>query len=271
MAWGPVFCARMSPARIDGNPPRRLEADRDRWPPCRRMRWLMDAMGGWTASWRSGRASRMSRTWRFAGRSIVARTGAIPGWRRILPASRRHGAEWRGAARWRAAGVSIPATAGGFLWLDLKRALAHGRCGGRRGSGVEAIPKGTEPHGVNTVVYDRSGGTVKAEDGTERTRVIYVTSNRAGVFRSEDAGATWTNIASAEQAGTGNVRDAARSGRMGPITCSMTMPRAARARSGNGRRRARGPTSRRRRRRAGARRITASRSIRRTPNGWRSS
>ncbi|MBN8711853.1 MAG: sialidase [Verrucomicrobia bacterium 61-8] len=74
---------------------------------------------------------------------------------------------------------------------------------------VEAIPKGTEPHGVNTVVFDPSGGTVKAEDGTERTRVIYVTSNRAGVFRSEDGGATWKDIASAEQAGTGNVRDAA--------------------------------------------------------------
>ena len=62
--------------------------------------------------------------------------------------------------------------------------------GGATWSQVAGVPAGKPPHGVNTVVFDQGGGTTGP-----RTRVIYLTVDQAGVFRSADAGATWSNIA----------------------------------------------------------------------------
>lgn len=70
---------------------------------------------------------------------------------------------------------------------------------------VGGIPAGKAPHGVNSVVFDPKGGTVKMADGREKSKVIYVTVDLGGIHRSTDGGATWKNI------GTDGPGDAARS------------------------------------------------------------
>ncbi len=73
---------------------------------------------------------------------------------------------------------------------------------------VTAIPAGKAPHGVNTVVFDRSQGTTQAADGRERTQVAYVTVEEAGVFQTTDAGKGWSKISDGAAGDAVRVRDA---------------------------------------------------------------
>jgi fibronectin type 3 domain-containing protein len=57
-------------------------------------------------------------------------------------------------------------------------------------SQVAQVPVGTDAaHGVNTVVFDPNSGTTGG-----KTNVVYVTSWGSGVYRSGDAGASWSRI-----------------------------------------------------------------------------
>lgn len=80
--------------------------------------------------------------------------------------------------------------------------------GGAAWSKVSAIPAGKPPHGVNTIVFDRTSGTTKANEGTERTKVAYVSVEEGGVFRTEDAGTTWKKISDSGAGDGGKPRDA---------------------------------------------------------------
>jgi len=60
---------------------------------------------------------------------------------------------------------------------------------------VKDIPAGRAPHGVNSVIFDPKGGTVKAPDGRVKSKVLYVTVDLGGIYRSTDGGSTWENIA----------------------------------------------------------------------------
>lgn len=74
---------------------------------------------------------------------------------------------------------------------------------------VAEIPVGKAPHGVNTLVFDLTGGRTE-KGGKPRTKVAYVTVEEGGVFRTEDAGASWKKISDAPQGGgdAGKPRDA---------------------------------------------------------------
>jgi photosystem II stability/assembly factor-like uncharacterized protein len=80
--------------------------------------------------------------------------------------------------------------------------------GGANWTKVDAIPNGKAPHGVNTVVFDHTSGTLKAKDGTQRTKVAYVSVEEGGVFRTDDAGATWKKISDTGAGDSGKPRDA---------------------------------------------------------------
>lgn len=75
---------------------------------------------------------------------------------------------------------------------------------------VAAIPAGKAPHGINTFVFDPSSGTTESAGGKARTKAAYVTIEEGGVFRTEDAGATWKKISDAPNGGgdAGKPRDA---------------------------------------------------------------
>lgn len=77
--------------------------------------------------------------------------------------------------------------------------------GGANWARVDGIPAGTPGHGVNTVVF---GADARASGKGTPTRVIYVTVDGGGVFRSADAGRTWARI-SDNGPGAGKPRDAA--------------------------------------------------------------
>lgn len=70
------------------------------------------------------------------------------------------------------------------------------------------IPAGKMPHGINTIVFDPHGGTIKSAQGKEKTKVLYTTVEEAGVFQSTDAGATWAKISDAAAGDAGRARDA---------------------------------------------------------------
>lgn len=93
--------------------------------------------------------------------------------------------------------------------------------GGATWRKVEGVPAGKPPHGVNTIIFDRGSGVVPvgapkdaARPGVAKsptltkTRVLYMTVNRAGVFRSSDGGATWINISAAGPGDAIEPRDA---------------------------------------------------------------
>ena len=65
------------------------------------------------------------------------------------------------------------------------------------------IPAGEPKHGVNTVVFDVASGTTQ-----RRTNVIYVTVDEGGVYKTADAGVSWTRISDAGPGGAGRPRDA---------------------------------------------------------------
>ncbi|SDT89199.1 hypothetical protein SAMN05444156_0484 [Verrucomicrobium sp. GAS474] len=87
--------------------------------------------------------------------------------------------------------------------------------GGATWSKVAAIPAGKLPHGVNTVVFDKGSATLPAKGETVKTSVLYVTVEEAGIFKSADAGATWTNIA-ASATGTPGPGVKVRNAKIGP-------------------------------------------------------
>lgn len=93
------------------------------------------------------------------------------------------------------------ASISGGLWMTEN--------GGEHWTHVDAIPAGKPPHGVNTLVFDRTGGTTNAKDGTERTKIAYVSVEEGGVFRTADAGATWKKISDSGAGDAGKPRDAA--------------------------------------------------------------
>jgi len=75
--------------------------------------------------------------------------------------------------------------------------------GGATWSKIEAIPSGTPPHGVNTVVFGRE----PLDSGT-KTKRIFITTDSAGIFKSSDGGRTWTNIAESGPKNSSRPRDA---------------------------------------------------------------
>ncbi len=84
---------------------------------------------------------------------------------------------------------------GNGLWLT--------QDGGANWSQIKGIPSGTPKHGVNTVVFDRNN-----PDTGSRTRVAYSTVDQGGIYKTSDAGATWTQIAESGPGLTGRPRDA---------------------------------------------------------------
>ena len=81
--------------------------------------------------------------------------------------------------------------------------------GGAAWKKVGDIPVGKAPHGVNTFVFDRTGGALKSADGSQRTKVAYVSIEEGGIFRTADAGATWQKISDKGAGDNGKPRDAA--------------------------------------------------------------
>ncbi len=73
--------------------------------------------------------------------------------------------------------------------------------GGDNWHKVEGLPAGVPPHGVNTIKFDQKSGTITA-GGVVKTKVLYLTINREGIYKSSDAGATWTNLAASDGPGT---------------------------------------------------------------------
>jgi photosystem II stability/assembly factor-like uncharacterized protein len=75
--------------------------------------------------------------------------------------------------------------------------------GGASWSKIEVIPEGAAHHGVNTVVFDPHPA-----DTASKTKVLYVSVDQAGIFRTSDAGATWSKISGDSPGGDGRPRDA---------------------------------------------------------------
>ncbi len=73
---------------------------------------------------------------------------------------------------------------------------------------ITAIPAGKPPHGVTTVVFDRSSGTTQAADGSKRTKVAYVSVEEGGIFHTQNAGGAWNKISDTGAGDAGRPRDA---------------------------------------------------------------
>jgi photosystem II stability/assembly factor-like uncharacterized protein len=73
---------------------------------------------------------------------------------------------------------------------------------------VAGVPAGSAPYGITTVVFDPGAGTTKSNSGGEKTNVIDVTVEQAGIFQTMDAGATWTKISDHGPGDAGKPRDA---------------------------------------------------------------
>jgi hypothetical protein len=67
---------------------------------------------------------------------------------------------------------------------------------------ITAVPAGLAAHGVNTIVFDKASDTTGG-----KTHVIYVTVDGGGVYKTTDAGVSWTSIAGAGP-GAARYRDA---------------------------------------------------------------
>jgi len=66
--------------------------------------------------------------------------------------------------------------------------------GGSNWHKVDGLPAGIPPHGINTVKFDKGGGTTQSKTSAIKTDMVYVTIDQTGILKSADAGATWTNI-----------------------------------------------------------------------------
>jgi photosystem II stability/assembly factor-like uncharacterized protein len=75
--------------------------------------------------------------------------------------------------------------------------------GGGTWARVESVPAGVHAHGVNTVVFDPGSGVAQG-----MTKVIYVTIEQGGVYKTGDAGATWARISDSGPGSAGKPRDA---------------------------------------------------------------
>lgn len=73
---------------------------------------------------------------------------------------------------------------------------------------VAEIPVGTAPRGVNTIVFDKASGTMAADKGKLRTKSLFVTVDKKGVFQSKDGGASWAEISKSGPGDSGSMRDA---------------------------------------------------------------
>ncbi|MDR3710694.1 MAG: hypothetical protein P4L33_20530 [Capsulimonadaceae bacterium] len=103
-----------------------------------------------------------------------------------------------------------PANSNVAYFASVWDGLWHTDDGGKTWTKVTVIPAGVAPQGVTTVKFDKGGGSVMASGGVTKTKVIYVTVERAGVFKSVDSGATWTDIGADNGPGdTVEPRDAA--------------------------------------------------------------
>lgn len=80
--------------------------------------------------------------------------------------------------------------------------------GGDAWKKVDAVPAGKAPHGVNTIIFDPSSGTVDVAEGVKKTKVIYVTVEEGGVFQTTDAGQSWKKISDDGPAAATKPRDA---------------------------------------------------------------
>ncbi|HSI82788.1 MAG: WD40/YVTN/BNR-like repeat-containing protein [Candidatus Methylacidiphilales bacterium] len=95
--------------------------------------------------------------------------------------------------------------------------------GGANWAKVDTIPAGAALHGVNTIHYDKASGVVTSQDKkVSRTKDIFVTVDQCGVFKSTDAGRTWTNISEKGPGNNGKIRDS----ELGPdrtfyVACAM--------------------------------------------------
>lgn len=81
------------------------------------------------------------------------------------------------------------------LWVTIN--------GGGTWTQITAIPAGMASHGVNTIVFDTGSGTTSS-----KTNIIYVTVDNGGVYKSSDAGATWTRISDSGPGTNMRYRDA---------------------------------------------------------------
>jgi hypothetical protein len=85
--------------------------------------------------------------------------------------------------------------------------LANGLWVTQNGGGVwtkiASVPDGVHPHGANTVNFDPGSGVVQG-----KTKVIYVTVEAEGIYKTADAGATWTRISDGGPGSAGKPRDA---------------------------------------------------------------
>lgn len=75
--------------------------------------------------------------------------------------------------------------------------------GGNSWSQAKGVSTGAPKHGVNTVVFDRN-----TADTGAKTRVAYVTVDQGGIYKTSDAGVTWTQIAESGPGLAARPRDA---------------------------------------------------------------
>ncbi|MEM9919176.1 MAG: T9SS type A sorting domain-containing protein [Bacteroidota bacterium] len=61
--------------------------------------------------------------------------------------------------------------------------------GGLNWQSVSAIPNGILYRGIRQIVFDQTGGTTN-----NKTNIVYVTVDGEGVFKSDDAGTSWSNV-----------------------------------------------------------------------------
>lgn len=101
-----------------------------------------------------------------------------------------------------------PVNSSVLYFASIQDGLWHSTDAGQTWAKVATIPQGKMPHGVNTIVFDAKGGTVKANNGQELTKTLYTTVEEAGVFQSTNGGATWAKISDTAAGGPSRARDA---------------------------------------------------------------
>lgn len=102
-----------------------------------------------------------------------------------------------------------PANSRIVYFASIKDGLWRTEDGGASWTRVEGVPTGQPPHGITTVLFDGTSGTGSDGTGIQKTKAIYATLGREGIFKSEDAGTTWKNISvECGPAFSGTIRDA---------------------------------------------------------------
>jgi hypothetical protein len=96
-----------------------------------------------------------------------------------------------------------PANSDVVYYGSLANGLWVTQNGGGAWSKIASVPDGVHPHGSNTVTFDPGSGVVQG-----KTKVIYVTIESEGIYKTADAGVTWTRISDAGPGGARKPRDA---------------------------------------------------------------